>query len=113
MLYDDSGVNLYDGGDGNDAITATSSSGGTILGGAGNDFIYGGTSSFSSNYLIYGDDGASGTGNDNILGNNGADTIYGESGSDTLQGADNSDYLSGGDGGDSLDGGADGYVVGR
>ncbi len=111
VLYDDTGVNFYNGGDGNDLISAPSSGGGTILGGAGNDVIYGGTSSYSSHFLIYGDDGVSGIGNDNILGNNGSDTIYGGLGHDTIAGGDNSDYLVGEDGADSINGGASGDTL--
>jgi hypothetical protein len=59
----------------------------TIVGGAGNDKLFG--------YA----------GNDSIAGGGGADTLLGDAGNDTLSGGDGSDLLVAGPGDDVLDGG--------
>ena len=68
----------------------------TILGGAGNDSIYGSDEEES----LFG-----GTGDDMIFGNHGSDKIFGGTGNDVLSGGDSEDLILGGKGDDSIDGG--------
>jgi Ca2+-binding RTX toxin-like protein len=94
------------GGNGNDSIYGNSLdnilSGGagndSLSGGTGNDFLYGGTGN---------DDLNGGTGNDNLYGGDGNDLLFGDSGNDDLNGGDGDDILSVGVGnGSYLYGGA-------
>jgi len=68
----------------------------TIIGGPGNDVLYGTTSADT----IYGNDG-----NDTIYGRAGGDTIYGGADNDRLHGGYGNDWMYGGYGTDGLDGG--------
>ena len=79
---------------------------GKLVGGAGNDFIYGtnGTNQLygeKGNDILYGRGG-----NDKLYGGAGKDKLYGESGKDKLYGDGGGDCLIGGDGNDELYGGA-------
>ena len=70
---------------------------GTLIGGAGNDYLLGG----AGNDTLEG-----GAGNDYLLGGAGDDTLEGGAGDDTLEGGEGVDRLSGGAGSDDLLGGA-------
>ena len=140
QIFGGSGSDSIDGGDGNDQIFAadmvggfifggegddqindeTSNGGGTLVGGGGNDIIYGGTDTDSidggaGNDQIFGGSGGSetiegGEGNDIIFGGNGGDSIEGGEGNDQIfGGSGGGETLSGGDGNDVIfnDGGAD------
>ena len=97
-----------------------------MIGGAGNDFLYGdnGDGSGTGNDTLYGGDGDDqmaggngddtlygGSGNDLLYGDNGDQTgmgndiLYGDDGDDELQGGNGDDPLFGGDGDDVLEGG--------
>jgi Ca2+-binding RTX toxin-like protein len=118
------GNDVLDGGSGNDtvdysgmttAVSMTLNSGGTVtvtlaagntdtlvsienvIGGSGNDSIYGDT---GANILTGGD------GNDTMLGGFGADTLYGGNGDDQLFGGEDQNILDGGAGNDLLAGGS-------
>lgn len=84
-------VTLYaDGGDGNDAVSASSTADlpDTLLGGSGNDYLYGGP------------------GNDSIDGGAGDDGMFGDAGNDTIKVLSDStgdDTVSGGTGIDTAD----------
>jgi hypothetical protein len=73
---------------------------------AGNDTLLGG----SGNDSLYGDDGADslsgGAGDDRMFGGDGSDTLQGGVGNDSLFGGAGKDLLEGGAGDDSLTGGA-------
>ncbi len=85
------------GGDDNDLIDYTKSSGANTLdGGNGNDTVLGG----SGGDRLFG-----GAGNDSFKGGIGHDAIDGGAGDDGLEGGDGNDILSGGGGNDTLDGG--------
>lgn len=73
--------------EGNDVLKGADNSDDVILGGAGDDIIYG-----------Y-------SGNDKLLGETGVDTLYGGAGNDKLYGGSGTDYLYGNAGDDLLDGG--------
>lgn len=80
------------GGDGDDTLLGSTTAD-SMVGGAGNDLIYGGLDE------------------DSLEGGDGDDTIYGENGNDTITGLVGNDVLSGGKGNDNLDGGDDNDVV--
>jgi Ca2+-binding RTX toxin-like protein len=116
---------------GNDSVDATGTNLGTrILGGAGDDVLYGGTwvddiQGGDGDDVIYGG-GASAlnflhgnAGNDYLAGSGGTDFMYGGDGNDTLVGNSGNDMmygeggkdtLRGGAGDDRLDGGRDYFV---
>ncbi|WP_044563975.1 matrixin family metalloprotease [Azospirillum sp. B4] len=109
-----------DGGDGDDYISDTVSKNDTLIGGAGNDTIYGGTGAIitggDGNDKLYSYGGASadgGNGDDYI---SGTGTLIGGAGNDTLSATGNTtaQRLDGGDGNDLIYGGqgADTYVGG-
>ncbi len=64
-----------------------------IIGGAGNDALYG---------TVNGDTIFGRGGNDDIFGSEGVNTLYGEDGNDALYGGSNADYIYGGKGNDNL-----------
>jgi hypothetical protein len=100
---------IVNAGGGNDDVRGTNLTGGVIvvlLGGDGNDTLYGGPSA---------DSVEGGAGNDTIVGDSGADTlrggagndgVAGNAGNDTIDGGDDDDVLDGDAGADVLDGGA-------
>ena len=105
IVGDDSDETIV-GGEGQDFIFGVGGAD-TIYGGGGEDYIEGGARADT----IYG-----GAGDDTILGGSGDDTIYGgadddwlggESGNDTLHGDEGDDWLAGGSNDDTLYGGAD------
>lgn len=93
---------LVDGGAGNDSLVAVHLSRPAILiGGAGNDALFGGDGGDS----LAGGDGSDvvfgGAGNDTLNGGRGRDRLYGGSGDDTLLAEDGEvDYVNGGSGHD-------------
>jgi hypothetical protein len=105
---------IFDGGDGNDFLSATSTAVGTsqadltMVGGTGNDSVTGGDGDDS----IQGNDG-----DDFLVGGDGRDTVEGGNGSDVVYGGRNDregDFLSGGTGGNrfvSRDDDSDFYSV--
>ncbi|HEX8912790.1 MAG TPA: beta-propeller domain-containing protein, partial [Humisphaera sp.] len=91
-----------DAGKGNDRVTVDLGAGGAgvavrVLGGKGNDKLYGGAEA---------DTFLGGSGNDRIDGGAGNDSLDGGSGNDRVTGGDGDDALQGGSGNDVLDGGA-------
>lgn len=124
-LDGDLGSDTIRGGNGDDTIwgaisSATTDTGDTLYGEAGNDVIGG---SYGNDIIdggigndaLYGDEG-----NDTVRGGDGDDLVRGDwgwgsdlNGADTLEGGNGNDGLYGGGGGDSLDGGAgDDYMDG-
>lgn len=106
----DPGITGFDafGGGGNDSITIEAqfteapNAGATLVGGDGNDTIFGSSSADS----IAGDDGADnlsgGSGNDTIVGGLGNDTMHGDAGNDQLLGGPGADLMYGDLGNDSF-----------
>lgn len=100
------------GGAGNDTLIANARGGladgmggnDFVEGGAGNDTLYGG----AGQDTLYGFDGRDfadgGDGNDNLNGHGGNDTLSGGSGNDTIAGGNDNDVLLGGDGLDTANG---------
>ena len=100
------------GGAGNDTLIANARGGladglggnDFVEGGAGNDTLYGGAGSDT----LYGFDGRDladgGDGNDNLNGHGGNDTLAGGAGNDTIAGGNDQDLLAGGDGPDTVNG---------
>jgi Ca2+-binding RTX toxin-like protein len=84
------------GGAGNDTIYGQDDAD-TIEGGTGNDVLDGGI----DNDLILG-----GTGDDSLVGGHGDDNLFGEDGNDTLSGGDGNDNVDGDEGDDTLAGDA-------
>ncbi|MDF1792942.1 MAG: hypothetical protein P1U88_13575, partial [Thalassobaculaceae bacterium] len=101
-----SGIEVIDGGAGNDIIDLASHryemGDSTLLGGAGDDSLWGNLGD---------DDLSGGVGNDWLAGNSGDDTLSGGAGNDRLEGLSDADVLSGGDGDDSLSGGSGADVL--
>ena len=106
----------FDGGEGNDTLDVRNSvSRVTLVGGAGNDTLYGGLSDDSldggsGEDSLSGGDGQDsingGTGNDELHGGDGKDTIEGGEGNDSIYGEGNDDNLQGGSDNDTIDGGS-------
>ncbi len=106
---------IYVGGEDNDNISATGRDGfeitqdarpTLIIGGEGDDIIFG--DAFASDLAeeFHGSDNLSGgAGNDQILGNGGNDIIFGDEGADTLVGGIGVDNISGGTGNGQITGG--------
>lgn len=93
-------------GDQDDNISSSLANlGATLIGGSGNDSLYGG----SANDTLEGDEGADflsgGTGNDTLIGGTSADRILGGAGNDSIEGRDGSDVINGNAGNDVIDGG--------
>jgi len=86
-----------------DAYLQGTEQGESILGYAGNDYVY----AAGGNDTVYGGDG-----NDSLYGVSGNDLLYGEAGNDVLSGDTENDTLTGGIGNDTLQGGSgnDTYV---
>lgn len=97
-----------------DLLTGTSAQE-TLIGGDGDDQIWGGHEGFAPGDTIYGDEGSDtlggGEGHDTIHGGNGPDLMYGSwgndqvngnNGNDTMYGGGNEDTLYGGDGSDFI-----------
>ncbi len=86
--------------------------GNEVIGGSGDDAIFGMTPGAD---LISGNGGddilAAGDGDDTIYGGQGNDTIYGQGGNDTLEGGDGNDIIHGGAGQDILRGGKGDDVI--
>jgi Ca2+-binding RTX toxin-like protein len=94
-------------GDQDDNVTSSLTAlGVTLIGGAGNDNLYGG----SANDTLEGDEGSDflsgGAGNDTLTGAAGADRIFGGSGNDSIEGRSGSDIVDGGAGNDVIYGGS-------
>jgi Ca2+-binding RTX toxin-like protein len=83
-----SDVEVVVGGSAGDTLTLDAATGGTLLGGGGEDTLTGGS------------------GNDSLGGEAGVDSLVGGAGNDTLSGGEGNDVLSGGDGNDSVSGDA-------
>ncbi len=97
------GVDYYDGREGNDSILGgnqgSNAIGDTLIGGDGNDTIRGGTDDSGRDSIV------GGNGNDSLIGGNESsdgDTLDGGNGNDNIDGQDGNDYLSGGIGEDSI-----------
>ena len=86
-------------------LTATASTGATILGGTGKDTLTGGTGDDSLSGDRGNDSLSGGDGNDTLLGGKGKDSLYGGVGNDSILGEFGNDKLYGGDGDDTLIGG--------
>lgn len=112
LIYGNRDIDWIDGGSGEDTIFGGQNNGPetennhqfarrlgieTIMGGGGNDYIYGNHG---------GDSIDGGSGDDFIFGGQDNDRLYGGAGSDLIAGNKNDDILSGGDGNDVLDGGS-------
>ncbi|TAN71110.1 MAG: hypothetical protein EPN17_02870 [Methylobacter sp.] len=132
-LYGNAGVNLIQGGKGDDYIRsdgqdiidaglgndviATYGGGASVIGGEGNDNIYGdssggetllggnGDDTIGHVGLVYNGSWSGGNGSDLIDGGAGNDFMHGDWGDDTILGGDGLDSLYGGWGSDQLDGG--------
>ena len=96
---------VQQGSNGNDNLYAYST-GSTLSGLDGNDYLYGA----SGNDTLYGNAGSDclkGENGDDVLdGGIGDDQMYGGNGNDRLLGGAGNDFMMGGDGNDTLDGGA-------
>ena len=105
FTLDNLGVEVVNGNQGSNTLTAIGTQDVIISGNGGNDVITGGQGSDrlegnEGNDVLNG-----GAGNDNLNGGVGNDAIYGNAGSDTLSGGDGNDYLDGGEGSDTINGG--------
>jgi Ca2+-binding RTX toxin-like protein len=102
---------VIDGKDGNDLLSNLTDVPCTVLGGGGNDVIYGGSQGDS----LVGGDGtdliAGRNGNDTIDGGDGGDFLYGEAGDDCIAGGGGNDWMYGGDGNDTMKGGGGNDVI--
>ncbi|MEE1754447.1 calcium-binding protein [Streptomyces sp. SP18CS02] len=93
-------------GDQSDNVTSSLAGPGvTLIGGAGDDSLHGG----SANDTLEGDEGADflsgGGGNDTLTGSSGRDRIFGGSGNDSIEGRNGSDIIDAGAGNDVVSGG--------
>ncbi|OCP25132.1 hypothetical protein BC361_18920 [Ensifer sp. LC54] len=79
--------------DGGDAAGDTLANIEGLIGGSGNDLLFGNS---SANYL------SGGLGDDTLYGEGGADSLYGGLGNDTLYGGTGADRMTGGGGGDTF-----------
>lgn len=106
VTYEDVDEVEFWAGPGNDRVSAWSfSTGITIYGGEGNDYLYGGR---GNDYI----DGGAGrdhvhgsSGDDVLLGGSGRDYLFGSSGDDTILGGEDQDIIFGSQGDDILRGG--------
>ncbi|MER6386870.1 calcium-binding protein [Streptomyces sp. NPDC059382] len=93
-------------GDQDDDVTSfLASPGVTLVGGAGNDSLHGG----SANDTLEGDEGSDflsgGGGNDTLTGSSGPDRLFGGPGNDSIEGRGGSDIINAGAGNDVVSGG--------
>ncbi|MFD6184377.1 calcium-binding protein [Streptomyces goshikiensis] len=93
-------------GDQSDEVTSSlAGTGVTLIGGSGDDNLYGG----SANDTLEGGEGADflsgGGGNDTLIGSSGRDRIFGGAGNDSIEGRNGSDVIDAGAGNDVVDGG--------
>lgn len=93
-------------GDQADEVTSSLASPGvTLIGGAGDDSLYGG----SANDTLEGDEGsdflAGGDGNDTLIGASGRDRLFGGPGNDSIEGRGGADTINAGAGNDVVSGG--------
>jgi serralysin len=106
LLMGGTGSNLLDGGAGDDTLVVDVGSGGTLLGGAGLDFI-----SFTEfngvSFCLAGDPywGISWSGIENVRGSNGHDMLSGDDGDNRIEGLGGNDTIHGSAGNDVLYGG--------
>ncbi len=88
-----------------DVTSYLESPGVTLVGGAGDDSLYGG----GANDTLEGDEGADflsgGGGNDTLTGSSGRDRLFGGPGNDTIEGRNGSDIINAGAGNDVVSGG--------
>ncbi len=107
-----SGIDYLVGGNGDDRLYGMGNMD-DLSGGRGNDRLYGG----DDDDLLYGEDGNDwlygGYDDDKLYGGSDDDELYGEAGADLLEGGTGNDYLDGGTGADTMIGGAgnDTYFV--
>jgi hypothetical protein len=94
------------GGQGNDSIHGSNGAGDTILGNAGQDYLYGGTGADRISGGADRDYIDGGAGDDVLAAGHGNDMVYGMSGDDHISGGDGQDYLEGATGDDLVSGGA-------
>ncbi|MEJ8632039.1 hypothetical protein [Streptomyces sp. MS2.AVA.5] len=94
------------------AMSSLASAGVTLVGGAGDDSLQGG----SANDTLEGDEGSDflsgGGGNDTLIGAGGADRIFGGAGNDSIEGRADSDVVNAGAGNDVVSGGNGGDQIG-
>ncbi|GHI85507.1 calcium-binding protein [Streptomyces xanthophaeus] len=93
-------------GDQADSVTSSLAGPGvTLVGGAGDDSLYGG----GANDTLEGDEGSDflsgGAGNDTLTGASGQDRLFGGPGNDSIEGRGGSDIINGGAGNDVVSGG--------
>jgi len=107
-LYNFSTFVNIDGGVGNDNITIASDKTVYAFGGAGKDTIRALNTIWNPGHTIVGGDG-----NDNLYGSPGNDNLFGGAGNDLMRGDDGDDYFCGGSGTNSMFGeaGNDNFVV--
>ncbi|WP_392896187.1 calcium-binding protein [Streptomyces sp. LN699] len=88
-----------------DVTSSLASPGVTLIGGSGDDSLYGG----SANDTLEGDEGSDflsgGGGNDTLTGSSGPDRLFGGPGNDSIEGRGGSDIINAGAGNDVVSGG--------
>ncbi len=106
QLYGGLGVDQLDGGTGDDLLSADAGVGNVLIGGEGNDRIYGsdegGFDPDFTDQVWFGDVIDAGDGNDSVWALGGSDYIVAGPGADFIDGGAGADYIRGGDGDDEL-----------